>query len=89
MATWTNKPLAAIDATLDFHGWDGGWRIQEDAAATLSSTCDSPPYFFVYLPFVFVLDTETMEVAAADSGDSVNPVNVDVLAALAAIAEDG
>jgi hypothetical protein len=86
MATWTNQPLSAIDSALDSYGWTGGWRIQEDAATTLSSTCDNPPYLFPYLPFVFIIDTETMEIAAADSGDAVNPVEVDILDVLAEIA---
>lgn len=86
MATWTNQPLAEIDTKLDGYGWSGGWRIQEDAARSISSTLDSPPYLFPYIPFVFIVDTQTMEILAADSGDAVNPIDVDILAVLEEIA---
>ena len=57
-------------------------RIQGDSAKSISSTLDSPPYFFDYLPFVFIIDTSTMEIVAADSGGAVNPINVDILEVL-------
>jgi hypothetical protein len=89
MATYADLPLGEIDAKLDSYGWTDGWRVQEDAAQSISSTLDSPPYFFNYLPFVFIIDTSTMEIVAADSGDAVNPVSVDVLAVLEEIAGGG
>jgi hypothetical protein len=89
MVTYPNQPLEDIDAILDSYGWDGGWRIQEDAAHSISSTLSSAPYFFEYLPFVFIIETSTMQIVAADSGDAVTPINVDVLAVVQAIdAED-
>jgi hypothetical protein len=82
MVTYVNQPLSEIDSKLDSYGWQGGWRIQEDAATSISSTLDSPPYFFDYLPFVFIIDTATMEIVAADSGSAFNPTEVDILATL-------
>jgi hypothetical protein len=89
MSGYTDKPLAEIDATLDGYGWEGGFRIQEDAAHSISSTTLTPPYFFNYLPFVFVVDTSTMRIVAADSGDAVSPISIDVLAVVQAIDEGG
>ena len=88
MQNYANQPLDTIDSMLDGYGWSGGWRIQEDAAQSISSTLDSPPYLFPYLPFVFIVDTSTMEIVAADGGDAFNPEEVDVLAELEAIAGD-
>ena len=79
MATYPNQPLEDIDETLDSYGWAGGWRVQEDTARSISSTLSSAPYFFEYLPFVFIIETSTMRIVAADSGDAVTPVNVDIL----------
>ena len=79
MVTYPNQPLEDIDDILDSDGWVGGWRVQEDAAQSISSTLDSPPYFFEYLPFVFIIETSTMQIVAADSGDAVTPINVDIL----------
>ena len=89
MQSYANQPLGDIDAKLAGYGWSGSWRIQEDAAESISSTLDSPPYLFPYLPFVFVVDTASMEIVAADGGDAVDPENVDVLAVLAEIAGGG
>ena len=88
MVEYSNQPLEDVSAHLDSYGWDGGFRIQEDAAQSISSTLDSPPYFFEYLPFVFIIDTATMAIVASDSGDAVNPISVDVLAAVQAIDEE-
>jgi hypothetical protein len=79
MIDYSNQPLSAIDSTLDSYGWAGGWRIQEDAAQSISSTLDSPPYFFDYLPFVFIIDTSTMEIVAADGGSAFDPDLVDII----------
>lgn len=88
MQNYANQPLSEIDSKLDTYGWEGGWRIQEDSAQSISSTLDSPPYLFPYLPFVFIVDTSTMEIAASDGGDAMNPVEVDVLEVLAEIDGD-
>ena len=85
MTTYANQPLEDIDDILDGDGWSGGWRVQEDAAQSISSTLDSAPYFFEYLPFVFIIETSTMQIVAADSGDAATPVNVDILAEVQAI----
>lgn len=82
MTTYANQPLSEIDAKLDSYGWEGGWRVQEDSAGSISSTLDSPPYLFPYLPFVFIVDTSTMKIIAADSGSAANPINVDILEVL-------
>jgi hypothetical protein len=87
MTEYANQPLEEIDAILDGDGWEGGWRVQEDAAQSISSTLDSAPYLFEYLPFVFIVRLSTMQIVAADSGDAVNPVNVDLLAEVQAIDE--
>jgi hypothetical protein len=79
MVTYPNQPLEDIDDILGSDGWVGGWRVQEDAAHSISSTLASAPYFFEYLPFVFIVETSTMRIVAADSGDTVTPVNVDIL----------
>lgn len=85
MSTYANLPLGEIDSKLDGYGWTGGWRIQEDAAQSISSTLDSPPYLFPYLPFVFIVDTSTMIMVASDEGDAFNPIEVDILEVLAEI----
>ena len=82
MVTYPNQPLSEIDSKIDSYGWDGGWRIQEDSGRSISSTLDSAPYLFPFLPFVFIVDTSTMEIVAADSGGAVNPINVDILEVL-------
>lgn len=82
---YANQPLEDIDAILDSDGWEGGWRVQEDAAQTISSTLYDDPYFFEYLPFVFIIETSTMQIVATDSGDAVTPINVDILGVVQAI----
>jgi hypothetical protein len=89
MVDYTNQPLEDVSAHLDAYGWSGGWRIQEDGAQSISSTLDSPPYLFEYLPFVFIIDTSTMIIVAADSGDAVTPIWVDVVAVVQQIDEGG
>ena len=88
MVEYANQPLEDVSAHLDAYGWEGGFRIQEDAAQSISSTLDTPPYFFDYLPFVFIVDTSTMTIAAADSGDALSPISVDVVSVVQAIDED-
>jgi len=88
MVEYANQPLEDVSAHLDAYGWGGGYRIQEDAAQSISSTLDSPPYLFEYLPFVFIVDTSTMAIVASDSGDAMNPISVDVVAAVQAIDAD-
>lgn len=87
MAEYADKPLADVDAVLDGYGWQGGWRIQEDAGDSISGTLAGPPYLFEYLPFVFIIDTATMEIVAADSGDAISPIPVDVVAVVQQIDE--
>ncbi len=88
MIDYDNKPLEEVDAKMDTLGWSGGWRIQEDAARSISSTLDSAPHLFDYLPFVFIVDTSTMKIVASDSGDALNPIDVDILGVVGEIDDD-
>lgn len=81
-ADGSNLPLGEISARMTSYGWDGGWRIQDDAAGTIWSAGQTPPHLFTYVPFVFIVDTLTMEIAAADGGSPLEPVELDVLDAL-------
>jgi len=87
MADYSDNPLEEIDATIDGYGWEGGYRIQDDAADSISSTLDSPPYLFEYLPFAFIVDTSTMVIVASDGGDAIYPTSVDILAVVQEIDE--
>ena len=88
MSDYSDNSLEEIDATLDGYGWEGGYRIQDDAADSISSTLDGPPYLFEYLPFVFIVDTSTMVIVASDGGSPITPIPVDVVAAVQEIDED-
>ena len=76
-SSYTDQSLDAVSDKLDSYGWAGGWRIHD--SGVIADTTESPPYLFIYLPFVFIIDTSTMAILAADGGDNINPEEVDVL----------
>jgi hypothetical protein len=56
------KPLADTSAKMDQFGWQYGWRIQDTATKTLATSG-----IFTATPSVFIINTETMEVYAAET----------------------
>lgn len=74
-------PLDEVDALMDSYGWEGGWRIEDDAAGTIwNGGC--PDCLFQNPPIVFIVETAAMRIV------ELNPIGVeDVLEAVQAIDE--
>ena len=63
-------PLAEVSALMDSYGWEGGWRIEDDADGTIwNGGC--PDCLFRSPPVVFVLETASMRIV------EINPIGVD------------
>jgi len=70
-----------VSAQMDAYGWDAGWRISDDEWVLWTSG------LFAATPSVFIVETSTMEVVAAEQGTS--PQQIDVLAVVAGIDAEG
>jgi hypothetical protein len=75
-------PLAEVSALMDAYGWEGGWRIEDDADGTIwNGGC--PDCLFQDPPIVFIVETATMHIV------ELNPIGVeDILEIVTTIDED-
>ena len=63
----TLQSLAQVSAKLDGFGWDGGWRINDNAQKTLWQAQDGQGnWLFAGTPSVWVINTITMEIVASE-----------------------
>jgi len=71
------QSIDAVSSHLDTYGWSGGWRISDNAAKTLWNASDGGgDWLFWVTPNVFVIRTSTMEIYAAETGQSPTQLNV-------------
>ncbi len=72
------QSLAQVSAKMDSFGWDGGWRINDNAQQTLwLANNGSGTWLWEGTPFVFVVNTVTMEMVASEtSGYMVDALSV-------------
>jgi hypothetical protein len=76
------QSVAQVSAKLDQFGWDGGWRINDNAAKTLWLAEDGQGnWLFPGTPSVWVINTITMEIVASEW----NSTTVDALAVVQGI----
>jgi hypothetical protein len=80
----TNIDAATTSGIVDSYGWIGGWRISDTDAQVIFNG-GYPDWLWVTTPNVFVLDTHTMRIVAAEKGAA--PTQLDVLAEVRAIDE--
>ena len=67
------QPLSAASDHLDSYGWMQSWRANDDASGTLWNASDgSGTYLFPWTPFVFVIDTKTMQIVKTEAGGGIN-----------------
>jgi hypothetical protein len=63
----TMQSVAQVSAKMDQFGWDGGWRINDNAAKTLWLAEDGQGnWLFSGTPSVWVINTITMEIVASE-----------------------
>jgi hypothetical protein len=74
----SSQSLGAVSAKMDQFGWDGGWRINDSAQRTLWLASDGAgTWLWEGTPFVFVVNTITMEIVASETdGSSVDALSV-------------
>jgi len=75
-------PLQTIGQKMDSFGWTGGWRIQDSSNKAIFIG-GHPDYLWMVTPNVFILETSSMMVVAAEKGTS--PAQLNVLSEVAAI----
>ena len=73
---------ASVSAIADTYGWIGGWRISDTADKTIFYG-GYPNWLWQTTPNVFIVDTHSMMIVAAEKGAS--PTLLDVLAEVQAI----
>jgi hypothetical protein len=79
------KTVSAVSDVMDGDGWTGGWRITDSAAQTIY-VAENPAnpgvqdYLFSVTPNVFIVDTTTMKIVAAELGGA--PATLDVISVL-------
>lgn len=85
--TGNNKPLEDVSRTIDSFGWSKGWRIQDNNSGILWDGKSQGSWLVdsTSMPFVFILNTDTMKVVKAEG--SHGPL-IDVLAEVQALDQE-
>ncbi len=80
--------MSGVSTVPDGDGWTGGWRITDTASSTIFNA-ENPAnpgasdWLFSVTPNVFIIDTTTMKIVAAEIGTA--PTSLDIPAVLSSM----